>query len=268
MMLKSCLVAVLAALSLAGAEGTVEKAAPRNGPAFNGKAPAHSNAPASNRVPVNNNAPGRRAQQAKPSAANLVRNSPLADKRPGAVQGAGCRRRCDSSSSSSHYQPSPILTPCGSDCNRIAVIPDAGFYSFPYAGSNTFSPRSFYICTDKTLFLSVTNCFLQGDYFEVFDNGQPILITDEGNNFPGFPQGVNSPVNDPSTCLASLDFNHGSAVLNPGTHLLTILVGASWYTGGAGFLRVDSACLINGQMQPCCMADGNNGESCPQFIVA
>jgi len=62
--------------------------------------------------------------------------------------------------------------------------------------------------------------------------------------------------------------NHGSAVLNPGTHLITILVGASWYTGGAGFLRVDTACLINGLMQPCCMAEDETGAACPKFIVA
>ncbi len=253
-MLRGCLAAILMALTF-GAEQTEKAVAGRNGPTFvNGGAIQRSPANAKKPAALTRNGPG---------AAAVVANVPLVGKRP--AGGRTCKP-CESSSSS-HYIPPP--NPCHGECNRINVLPDAGFYSFPYAGSNTFSPRSFYICTDKTLFLSVTNCFCQGDYFQVFDNGQPILITDEGQDFPGFPPSAGCvPVNDPSTCLSSAAFNHGSAVLNPGTHLLTVLVGASWYTGGAGFLRVDTACLINGVMQPCCMGDGQNGASCPQFIVA
>jgi hypothetical protein len=255
MMIKACLLAVLLGLGF-GQQQQKGRQPIQNGPNFARQ--QNVQRAQTQKKPAN-------AVRQGPNALNAVSQVNLAGKRPAAVQGRGCR--CSSSSSSSCFQPPP--NPCHGECNRINVIPDAGFYSFSYAGSNTFSPRSFYICTDKTLFLSVTNCFLQGDYFEVFDNGQPILITDEGNNFPGFPSGnVTEPVNDPSTCLASLDFNHGWAVLNPGTHLLTVLVGASWYSGGAGFLRVDTACLIAGQMQPCCMGDGQNGASCPQFIVA
>lgn len=254
MLLKTCLIALLASMSFAQQK---RPAAIQNGPNFPRQQPQQVQRTV--KKPVNSS-PLRQG----PSAANVMAQTPLG-KRPAAVAGGRGCRPCESSSS--EYWQQPEQPRCG-DCNRINVLPDAGFYSFPYAGSNTFSPRSFYICTDKTLFLSVTNCFMQGDYFEVFDNGQPILITNEGNNFPGFPNTLIEPVNDPSTCLASLDFNHGSAVLNPGTHLLTILVGASWYSGGAGFLRVDTACLINGVMQPCCMADGEDGKSCPQFIVA
>lgn len=256
-MLKTCLISMLAAMALAqgGAEQATEKARQRpvtNGPNMAGiKRPQAGNA-------VSRFSPTNAQQQG------------LQGKRP---QG-GCKPCCDSSSSTSHWQQP--ANPCQGDCNRVNVMPDAGFYSFPYAGSNTFSPRSFYICTDKTLILSVTNCFCQGDYFEVFDNGQPILLTLDGqqsaqyppNYTPGLPVTGCVPVNDPSTCLASPYFNHGSAVLNPGTHLITILVGASWYTGGAGFLRVDTACLINGLMQPCCMAEDETGAACPKFIVA
>lgn len=253
MLIKSCLLAVLASLSLAEPQGRQQG---NNGVNFGRQQQQQvQRNPQQQKKPAG--LPGRQGT----NAATAVQQANLTGKRP---QGQGCRA-C-SSSSSSYYVPPP--QPCHGECNRINVMPDAGFYSFAYAGSNTFSPRSFYVCTDKTLFLSVTNCFLAGDYFEVFDNGQPILITDEGNNFPGFPANITEPVNDPSTCLGSLAFNHGSAVLNPGTHLLTVLVGASWYSGGAGFLRVDTACLIGGVMMPCCMGDGDNGASCPQFIVA
>lgn len=182
-----------------------------------------------------------------------------ATKRPAAVQ----RRQCSSSSSSSHYQPP--APPCHGTCDRISAIPDTGFYSFSYAGANTWVPRSFYVCNSEPVRLSITGCFCVGDYFEVFDNCVPVIIAKPDSGFPVFPTTTPCvPVNDPAVCAADGAFAHGFYDLKPGTHNITIYTGASLYGGGAGFIRLDTLCAFSTGTLPCCSATG----SCPQFIVA
>ena len=189
----------------------------------------------------------------------LGRNPQNIVKRPAAVQ-----RRCSSSSSSSsHYQPP--APPCHGSCNRINAVPDTGFYSFSYAGANTWVPRTFSVCNSEPVRLFITGCFCLGDYFEVFDNCVPVIIAKPDNGFPLSPPTTPCvPVNDPAACAADGTFAHGYYDLKPGTHNITIYTGASMYGGGAGFIRLDTLCAFSSGTMPCCAATG----SCPQFIVA
>lgn len=215
----------------------------------------------------------RRGNAVAQNGGNIVRKNPVqalgrnpatALKRPvGVQQGGRHQQPCSESSSSSHYVPP--APPCHGDCNRINAIPDTGFYSFSYAGANTWVPRTFHVCNQEPVRLFITGCFCLGDYFEVFDNCVPVIIAKPDNGFPLFPTTVPCvPVNDPAACAADGAFAHGYYDLKPGTHNITIYTGASMYGGGAGFIRLDTLCAFSSGTMPCCSATG----SCPNFIVA
>jgi len=81
--------------------------------------------------------------------------------------------------------------------------------------------------------LSVTDAFLQGDIFDVFDFGSLILSTSVVA-----PDGGNDIGADPFGGFASALFSSGTVGLAPGAHELTIQVTTSPFGGGAGYFRV------------------------------
>jgi hypothetical protein len=82
--------------------------------------------------------------------------------------------------------------------------------------------------------LTVTDAFLYGDIFEVFDNAISIgttsptaLLVDSGNS-------------DPEVAILDPDMSHATFFLPAGAHSITIYASASPHGGGAGYFRAES----------------------------
>ena len=81
--------------------------------------------------------------------------------------------------------------------------------------------------------LTVTDAFLGGDTFQVFDNGNPIGRT------LAVPTAGNCG-SDPVPCLADTSLSHGVFNLGPGAHSITIKMLASPFNSGAAYFRIDN----------------------------
>jgi hypothetical protein len=81
--------------------------------------------------------------------------------------------------------------------------------------------------------LRITDAFIRGDNFTVFDFGIPVLTTPYKEN------GSNSECADPDVCYGFSGFSFGSLALTPGNHSLMIQVVESPYGNGAAFFRID-----------------------------
>src|SRR5215467_4270887 len=79
--------------------------------------------------------------------------------------------------------------------------------------------------------LTVTDAFLAGDRFQIFDFGTSIGLT-------SVPFGTADCGDDPVVCLATPGISEGSFLLGGGNHSLTIIPTLSG-GGGAAYLRVD-----------------------------
>jgi hypothetical protein len=80
--------------------------------------------------------------------------------------------------------------------------------------------------------LQVTDAFLVGDRFEIFDS----LVSKGQTSIPGTGLSCGS---DPDPCFASVNSNsHGSFTMAPGAHSITIRPTASPSGGGAAYFRV------------------------------
>jgi hypothetical protein len=79
----------------------------------------------------------------------------------------------------------------------------------------------------------ITDAFLRGDSFAVYDGGVLKLTT------PSVDEGV-SCGSDPANCFGLADVSWGIFTLGSGSHSLTIKTAVSPYTGGgAAFFRID-----------------------------
>jgi hypothetical protein len=94
--------------------------------------------------------------------------------------------------------------------------------------------------------LFVTDAFLSGDIFEVFDFGVSVGTTSFAST------GATTCGSDPVDCYADANFSSGSFLLGAGDHSLTFSMVASPYGGGAAFFRVDS--IIAGVPEPSALA--------------
>lgn len=79
--------------------------------------------------------------------------------------------------------------------------------------------------------LTVTDAFLLGDVFDVFDFGLPI----GGTSVPG----GGDCGDDPAVCVTDPNASSGVFPLGPGAHSITITPSASPFGGGAAYFRVD-----------------------------
>lgn len=157
---------------------------------------------------------------------------------------------------------------------NMMVKSDAGWYSFAYGKANQPAYRSFGVYNQNVVLLTVTACFCPGNFFSVYDNGQPILMTNVDTppsvikSPAAIVQGGCVPVTNPNLCIEEPDtFSQGTVILLPGKHNLTIVANQSPWGGGTAFLRVDSACPTpHNAVEPvaCCLSTG----TCSQQIVA
>jgi hypothetical protein len=81
--------------------------------------------------------------------------------------------------------------------------------------------------------LTVTDAFLAGERFQLFDFGSSLGLTSA-------PAGSADCGDDPVPCLTTAGISHGAFSLAPGSHSLTLTPTLSPEGGGAGYLRVDA----------------------------
>ncbi len=153
------------------------------------------------------------------------------------------------------------------------VLIDAGWYSFSYGKAGNTAYRSFAIANSNVVQLEVTSCFCPGNFFSVYDNGQPIMMTALPTNVlatvkrPDQLPTCSPRITDPNICVNSEFFSSGRVLLLPGCHNITIVANLSPFNGGTAFLRADTACPSPSNMGepiPCCLSVG----TCSTKIVA
>jgi hypothetical protein len=129
----------------------------------------------------------------------------------------------------SHLGPGTFAMGClqGGDPNGLLCTPSS-------AGNTEFgdAPPWTFTAPPQGATLTVTDAFLRGEVFEVFDFG--VSIGSTSNVSPGGSCGDN-----PDTCLADPLTSHGVFQMKPGPHEITIKVLASAFGVGAAYFRVD-----------------------------
>lgn len=157
--------------------------------------------------------------------------------------------------------------------SNLPVSIDAGWYSFPYGSTGTIAYRSFAVSNSQVVQLELQSCFCPGNYFSVYDNGQPIIMSKVDTTNPD-PLTCTPNILDPNTCAEDrIHFSYGLGLLLPGSHNITIVVRESPYRGGTAFIRVDTVCtqpddatnpLDAFSLKPCCIQTN----TCSTKIVA
>ena len=135
--------------------------------------------------------------------------------------------------------PGSFATAC------VACTPSSG-------GNSQFAPNppwTFFILGPKAGNLTVTDAFVRGDVFQVYDFGVPLGTTS------AVPTDAGCNNSDPENCLGI----NSSRVyaLSPGPHSITIEAVASPYGSGAAYFRARSAsCPPVPIMGPCLVGSG------------
>lgn len=146
---------------------------------------------------------------------------------------------------------------------------DNGYYAFTYGNANTWAFQSFVVHSKHLTVLAVSDCFLPGDIFQVYDNGQFMMVSDQCPDGPVAHPEPSQLVPFPEDCFTDAQFCKNFGYLLPGWHNITIAVIRSASTAGAGYLRVDTACQVEygchtAYPQPCCLLSGH--QACSQNI--
>ena len=81
--------------------------------------------------------------------------------------------------------------------------------------------------------VKVTDAFLSGDQFRIYDNAVSIGDTSS-------PTLTGAWTDCPDTAFADVNFSHGTFLLGPGSHSITIQSIDAPYGSGGGYIRVDS----------------------------
>ncbi len=141
-----------------------------------------------------------------------------------------------------------------------AVAPDGTWYRFQFGTTGSFgtsgpgdshysgapSPPWTFSCPTGGLicWFSVTDGFLLGDEFEVFDFGASVGTT---SSVP--TDNTMQCDNNPEVCFAG---GWSSAMINlgPGAHSITIQLTDSPFGGGAAFFKVDIHTAVGGEFVP------------------
>lgn len=125
----------------------------------------------------------------------------------------------------------------GSPATGCDPADPAGGFCIPSSGTPTTpldAPPWTFVTPVQGGLLTVTDAFLAGDRFEVFDFGVSIGLT-------SLPTGSDDCGDDPVPCLSAAGVSSGSFVLTPGNHSLTLTPTLAPDDGGSGYLRVDAS---------------------------
>jgi hypothetical protein len=128
------------------------------------------------------------------------------------------------------------FTNAGSFAKGCAPADPAGLGCVPSSSGNSHfvgAPPWTFVAPSDGATLTVTDAFLKGDTFEVFDLGVPI------GNTSVVPANSASCDSDPVPCLADPTVSHGVFNLGPGPHSITIKATASPFGSGAAYVRIE-----------------------------
>jgi len=106
------------------------------------------------------------------------------------------------------------------------------------------APAWTFDCPAHGCWLTVTDAFLYGDIFEVFDNASSI-----GTTSLVAPDPENSCGNDPEVCLVDPKSSSEMFELGPGAHSITMMTNATVFPG-AGYFKVVSHFPVAGELLP------------------
>jgi hypothetical protein len=106
-------------------------------------------------------------------------------------------------------------------------------FTFGGTGSNIIpgGGSSYDFLLQTSAILQVTDTFVIGDVFQIFDNGVELFITGPFNL-----AGVS--VDDPATAFAGTTYSHGFAVLGAGSHSITGVATSSPTGSGAAYIQL------------------------------
>jgi hypothetical protein len=111
-----------------------------------------------------------------------------------------------------------------------------GWHSFSWTGTGGSQVESpFTFSSAGAVAVKVTDAYVSGDRFQLFDNGQLIGTTSQING--------SAPWTDsPDVAFASSMFSNGIFALGAGAHSLTLtdIQSPTGYPGGSAFLRFDA----------------------------
>lgn len=153
----------------------------------------------------------------------------------------------------------PVTDHAATAQTAIAVTPGGPWYEFSFAAAGVFAkgcapadpagagcvpssagnsqfvgaPPWKFVAPSDGATLTVTDAFLKGDTFEVYDNGNLVGSTS------AVAVDAASCGSDPVPCLADATVSHAVFNLGAGAHSITIKALASPYQSGAAYFRVD-----------------------------
>jgi hypothetical protein len=132
------------------------------------------------------------------------------------------------------------------------ILPvDGGWSVFMWSsGPNVMNQEGAFTFTSAVpTRLTVTDSFIDGDRFLVYDKGLPLFLTSA-------PADDGAWVADPDTALHDPRWSSGSVVLAPGAHAITVqtVQVATGYADGGAFLRVDSGDAVSQVPEPASLA--------------
>ena len=127
----------------------------------------------------------------------------------------------------------------------------AGLGCGPSSSGNSIfgeAPPWTFTAPDGGATLIVTDAYLLGDVFEIFDFGVSIGAIAR-------PTGNDSCNDDPDPCVANPLVGHGFFLLDPGPHQITIQLLDSPFGGGAAYFRVEPSAMDFYAVVPCRVVD-------------
>lgn len=129
------------------------------------------------------------------------------------------------------------FTGTGSSATGCSPADPGGPSCAPSSGGNSVfggSPPWTFTAPAGGATITVTDAFLRGDQFDIFDNGNPIGTTSA-------PATTGSCGDNPDPCLADPQVSHGVFSVGAGAHSITIKAKASPFGAGAAYFRIDQA---------------------------
>ena len=130
-----------------------------------------------------------------------------------------------------------LATPSISFADAITV--GDGWHQFSWTGGPnvTQTESAFTFTNTAPVTVSVTDAFVPGDRFKLYDNGSLVGTTSQVNG-----SSPNVWTDNPAVAILDPGFSSGIFTLGAGTHslLLVDIQIATGYSSGAAFLRVDS----------------------------
>jgi hypothetical protein len=129
------------------------------------------------------------------------------------------------------------FTTAGTPATGCEPADPGGPFCIPSSGTPTTflgAPPWTFVAPTGGAILTVTDAFVVGDRFQIFDFGASIGLT-------SVPFGTADCGSDPVVCLSTPGISNGTFILAAGNHSLTITPTLVTSAGGAGYLRADAA---------------------------